>query len=143
MSKLETTARVAGSSIGVVLALWGAWVAANEVLLHGFSPNCSDGHPEYDRAVCGVTWEPGFPFLAVAAFGLVLLAVSVGRRSFTRLLLLLVGAPAALVAVFLLWTGTWDPVTPAYPEPAGPQLVLLTAGVAAMVAALVLRRRTT
>jgi hypothetical protein len=40
-----------------------------------------------------------------------------------------------------LWIGTWDPVTPAYPEPAGPQLVLLTAGAAAVLLALTLKRR--
>jgi hypothetical protein len=142
MSKLETAARVAGSSVGAVLVLWGAFLAADRVLLHGLAPNCSDGHPDY-IAECGVTWGPGFPYLAAATLGLVLLAVSVGRAGFTRLLLLLAGGTAALLAVFLLWTGTWDPVTPAQPEPAGPQVVLLTAGLAAVLVALVLRRRAT
>lgn len=72
-----TLARLAVTVAGIGLALWAGAIAANRVLFHGFSPNCADGHPEYDPTVCGVTWGPGLPYVALALLGLVVLAVAV------------------------------------------------------------------
>ncbi len=44
-----------------------------------------------------------------------------------------VGAATALMALFLLWTDTWDPVTPAYPEPPGARYLQLVIGVVAIL----------
>ncbi|WGY00571.1 hypothetical protein QI633_18730 [Nocardioides sp. QY071] len=71
-----TLPRLAVAVAGAGLALWAGAIAANQVLFHGFSPNCADGHPEYDATVCGVTWGPGLPYVAVALLGLVVLAVT-------------------------------------------------------------------
>lgn len=121
------------------LVLWCMFMSANEILLHGFAVVCSDDHPEFDPVVCGITWQAGLPYLAVGTLGLVLLAVCFWSRVFTRLLLLAVGLTGALLALDLLWTTTWYPADPAYPEPAGPQLALLVLGVAAVLVALAFR----
>ncbi|TNM37585.1 hypothetical protein FHP29_17455 [Nocardioides albidus] len=141
MSIPMTPARTVAALVGAALALGAGVTAVNEVLLHGFAPVCSDGHPEYDPAVCGVTWGPGLPYVAAALLGLVLLAVAAARPALTRWLLVAAGATAVLLAFFLLWTGTWAPVTPEHPEPAGPQLVLLTCGAGALATGVLLRSR--
>jgi hypothetical protein len=138
--RLLLTARALGVVTGAALALWGAPMALDEVVFHGFSPNCSDGNPSYDPRYCGVTWRPGFPALATAVIGLLLLAVSVWRRRFTGRLLVAAGVSTALVALFLLWTQTWVPVTPAFPEPGAPQYAQLVLGVLTAVAGLAVLR---
>ena len=47
------------------------FLAANEIVFHGFAPICSDGNPEADERYCGVTWGPGLPYLVVAGLALV------------------------------------------------------------------------
>lgn len=117
------------------VVLWSAFMAANAILLHGFAVNCSDGHPEFDPAICGVTWQPGLPYLLVGILCLLTLVVSVWQRAFTRGVLMTAGLMGASLALFLLWMTTWAPVNPAHPEPASPQLVLLTVSVAAVLLA--------
>jgi len=117
------------------VVLWCAFMAANAILLHGFAVNCSDGHPEFDPAICGVTWQPGLPYLLVGMLGLLTLVASVWQRAFTRGVLMTAGLASASLALFLLWMTTWEPVNPSHPEPAGPQLVLLTVGAAAVLLA--------
>lgn len=117
------------------VVLWCAFMAANAILLHGFAVNCSDGHPEFDPAICGVTWQPGLPYLLVGMLGLLTLVASAWQRAFTRGVLMTAGLTSASLAFWLLWMTTWEPVNPSHPEPAGPQLVLLTVGVAAVLLA--------
>jgi hypothetical protein len=125
-------ARILGVVVGAATFLLSAMRAYDEVLFHGFGNNCSDGNPEYDPAICGITWQPGFPYLALAAAGFALVLVSGWSRTLTRRTLLVAGVLIVVQAVFLLWADTWDPVNPA--EPAGPQVVLLGLGVVLLMA---------
>ncbi len=61
--------------------------------------------------------------------------------AFTRIVLYVTGSFAAAIALFLLWVGTWDPVNPKYPEPGGPQYLLLACGVCGVALAVKLRKR--
>jgi hypothetical protein len=114
-------------------ALWCAFWALNMIYLHGFATNCSIGHPDFDPAYCGITWQPGFPYLLLGTLSLLVLVASVWERAFTRVVLTAVGLTSVVLALLFLWLETWEPVNPAHREPAGPQLVLLAIGVAAVL----------
>lgn len=137
---MRNSLRVFGALLGSVLLLWGAFMASNEVLFHDFGNICADGNPEFDPAVCGITWTPGIPFVLAGFVGLALLAISGWNRTFTRLLLGVAGGFGILLALFLLWTDSWVPVNPRFPEPAGPQVILLCLGLLAIVVAIRLGR---
>ena len=55
----------AGAAALAVLA-WGGLHTVREVMFHGFSPTCSDGHPEYDVRYCELAGGPSFLQLAAA-----------------------------------------------------------------------------
>ncbi|MFO6453620.1 MULTISPECIES: hypothetical protein [unclassified Aeromicrobium] len=117
----------------VLLVLWSAVHGLDAVLFHGFSVMCSDGSPDFDPEVCGITWTPGLRHLVAGALGLLMLCACVGRMWFCRTLLLTTGVLACLLAVFLLWITTWQPVNPLHPEPPGPQVILLGVGLMAVL----------
>lgn len=48
-SLLRDLLRVVGAVGAVVLTLWGAALAADAVLFHGFPMICGDGHPATTR----------------------------------------------------------------------------------------------
>lgn len=132
---------VVGVMVGSGLVLGGACVAANQVVFHGFPPGCSDPSIPWSRRDCGISWEAGFPALAVLALGLLVMAAAVGTAAFVEALLWIVGVSSVVAAVLLLCLGTWFPTPPAPPQPVAPQLVLLAVSVTALVCARYLSRR--
>ncbi len=139
--RLRNGALLVGVPVAMGLMLWGAFHASNEVLFHGFAVSCSDGNPEFDPDYCGITWRAGAPHLIAVGVGLALLLVAVWNLAFTRIVLYVTGSFAVALALFLLWVSTWDPVNPAYPEPGGPQYLLLGSGVCVVALAVILRKQ--
>ncbi len=136
----DSAMRVLVLVVGPAVVLLAGLVTLNEVVFHGFGMICSDGSPEYDPDVCGVTWGAGVPAMLVGAGGAAAMMLAAWSRTFTAWALVVLGAVVVLVAVLLLWALTWAPTDPRFPEPAGPQLVLLAAGLAMVASGLVVRR---
>lgn len=78
---MRVTAAVAIAAAVVVL-VWGLVHMVREVLIHGFAPTCSDGHPEYDARYCELPGGPSSLLVAaaVAAVVLALVGLWVARR---------------------------------------------------------------
>lgn len=124
--------RSAVAFVAACAALWCTfWL--NAIYLRGFAANCSDGHPGFDPAFCAGTWQPGFPFLLLGLLSVVVLVASVWERAFTRAVLFIVGFTSPVLPLFYRGVMTWEPVNPLHPDPAGPQVVHLVVGVAAVL----------
>jgi hypothetical protein len=68
---------VALAAAAVVL-IWGLVHTVREVFFHGFAPNCSDGHPEYDARYCELPGGPASLLVAAAVVVVVLALVVLG-----------------------------------------------------------------